>query len=62
VITQTKALALVRVDLDAKVCRRYVGRSETHGFAFDDESKITPETVEAMRSFPDTVGSVAAAA
>lgn len=63
-ITQLKprTTPLVRVDLDAKICRRYVGRAETHGFAFDDESKVTPEAVEAMRLYPDTVGDVKEAA
>ncbi|MDP3937519.1 MAG: hypothetical protein Q8R92_05210 [Deltaproteobacteria bacterium] len=54
--TKVKSTLLLRIDLDAKTCRRYSGRTETHGFVFDEEAKITPQLVEAMRAYPDTVG------
>ena len=49
---------LVRIDLDARVCRRYSGREQTHGYLFDSEDKITPQLIGVMLAQPDTVGIV----
>jgi len=57
---KVKSTILVRVNFETKICRRYSGRSETHGYLFESEEKITPELVASMRQFPDTVGIVEA--
>ena len=53
-----KNTPLLAIDFAAKTCKRYSGRTLTNGFIFDSVGKITPELVEMMRLFPDTVGEI----
>ena len=47
---------LVSIDTAARICRRYSGHTETHGFLLEHTAVITPEMVDAMIHFPETVG------
>jgi hypothetical protein len=49
-----RATILLTVEQSTKICRRYAGRTMTHGFIIEED--ITHAKVDAMLHFPDNVG------